>query len=120
LLYEGGKEFTFVIEEPVLRCRIGDNDVMAGQLRHLADALSLPSVSLGVIPAQARRRMWPLEGFLVFDDATGQVELLSARVTVTRPGEIDLYVRAFTEMGQMAVYGSHARELICAALASFG
>jgi hypothetical protein len=48
------------------------------------------------------------------------VELLSARVTMTQPGEIDLYVRAFTEMGQMAVYGRHARELICAALASFG
>ena len=41
-------------------------------------------------------------------------------MTVTRPGEIDLYVRAFTEMGQMAVYGSRARELICAALALFG
>jgi transcriptional regulator with XRE-family HTH domain len=120
LLYKGGKEFTFLIEEPVLRCRIGDNDVMAGQLRHLADALSLPSVSLGVIPARAHRRMWPLEGFLIFDDATVQVELLSARVTMTQPGEIDLYVRAFTEMGQMAVYGRHARELICAALASFG
>jgi len=48
------------------------------------------------------------------------VELLSARVTVTRPGEIDLYVRAFTEMGQMAVYGSHARQLISTAGAAFG
>ena len=73
-----------------------------------------------MIPAQARRRIWPLEGFLIFDDETVQVELLSARVTVTRPGEIDLYIRAFTEMRQMAVYGSHARELISAALASFG
>ena len=64
--------------------------------------------------------MWPLEGFLIFDDAAVQVELLSARVTVTRPGEIDLYVRAFTEMGQMAVYGSHARQLISTAGAAFG
>ena len=50
LLYENGKEFTFIIEEPVLRCRIGDDDVMASQLRHLADALPLPSVTLGGDP----------------------------------------------------------------------
>ena len=62
-------------------------------MRYLADALSLPSVSFGVIPARVRRRIWPLEGFLIFDDTAVQAELLSARVTVTRPGEIDLYVR---------------------------
>jgi hypothetical protein len=56
LLDEDGKSSPFVIEEPVLRFRIGDNGVMAGQLRHLADALSLPSVSVGVIPAQMREQ----------------------------------------------------------------
>ena len=40
--------------------------------------------------------MWTVEGFIVFDDARVDVELLSARVTVTTPTEIALYVHAFS------------------------
>jgi transcriptional regulator with XRE-family HTH domain len=119
VLYERGNEFTFLIEEPVLRCRIGDSGVMTAQLYHLAEIMSLPTVRVGVIPSTARRTVWPLEGFLIFDDTTVQVELLSAKVTVTQPREIDLYIRAFAQMQQMAVYGREARQLISTARAEF-
>jgi uncharacterized protein DUF5753 len=119
VLYERGNEFTFLIEEPVLRCRIGDSGVMTAQLYHLAEVMSLPTVRLGIIPAVARRTVWPLEGFLIFDGSTVQVELLSARVTVTQPREVDLYVRTFAQMQQMAVYGREARDLISVVRSEF-
>jgi transcriptional regulator with XRE-family HTH domain len=119
VLRDPGKQFTFVVEEPVLRYRIGSDNVMAAQLHHLISVAALPTVQFGVIPALSRRRVWPLEGFIIFDDETVQVELLSARVEVTRPQEIGLYLRAMKSMEQMAVYGREARELIGAALVWF-
>jgi uncharacterized protein YhbP (UPF0306 family) len=55
---------------------------MAGQLGHLLDAITLPSVTLGVIPFSADGRpMWTLETFIVFDDSRVHVELLTEAQT---------------------------------------
>jgi transcriptional regulator with XRE-family HTH domain len=117
LLHAAGHRFTLIIEESVLRYRLGDSETMAAQLGHLLGALALPSVSLGVIPFSARtRQMWTLEAFTVFDDARVHVELLSAQVTVTAPSEITLYARAFDKLADLAVYGPQARSLITAAI----
>jgi hypothetical protein len=112
-----GHQFAMVIEEAVLRYRVGGAEVMAGQLGHLLDTMTLPSVTLGVIPFSADGRpMWTLETFTVFDDSRVHVELLSAQVTVTAPGEITLYARAFDRLVGMAVYGPQARALIASAI----
>jgi hypothetical protein len=44
------------------------------------------------------------------------VELLSAKVTVTQPSEVALYVKAFAELSELAVYGPAARKLIMSAI----
>jgi len=44
------------------------------------------------------------------------VEAVSAGLTITQPREIALYVKAFTELSEAAVYGPGARSLIAAAL----
>jgi transcriptional regulator with XRE-family HTH domain len=117
VLYEGEHRLLTLIEESVLRYQIGDADTMAAQLGHLLAIAGLPSVSLGVIPFSAPiRRMWTLEAFNVFDESRVEVELLSAQVTVTAPGEVSLYVKAFTELSHMAVHGAAARSLITSAL----
>lgn len=115
----GGHRFAVLVEEAVLRYRVGGAETMAGQLRHLLEVMALPSVSLGVIPFEhGGRRMWTLEGFNIFDAEQVSVELLSASVTVTSPGEIDLYVKAFAELSAMAVFGASARDLIAGAIAA--
>jgi hypothetical protein len=90
---------------------------MAAQLGYLLEATELPSMSLGVIPFTAQRKLlWPLESFTVFDDERVHVELLSAQVTVTAPSEITLYVRAFEKLAELAVFRTQARALITAAV----
>lgn len=118
VIQEGDHRFATLIEENVLHHRVGDQDVMAGQLGNLLAAMSLPSMSLGIIPAAVAREggMWPLEQFTVFDDARIHVELLAAKVTVTAPGELDIYLRAFARMTELAVYGADARALIVKAI----
>ncbi|MEV5909333.1 DUF5753 domain-containing protein [Streptomyces chartreusis] len=118
VIHEGDHRFATLIEENVLHHRVGDQDVMAGQLGNLLAAMSLPSMSLGIIPAAASREavMWPLEQFTVFDDSRIHVELLAAKVTVTAPSELDLYLRAFARLTELAVYGADARALIVKAI----
>jgi transcriptional regulator with XRE-family HTH domain len=121
VLYEQDRRFEVVLEEAVLRYQVGDAEVMAGQLGHLLSVTSMPWVSVGVIPFTARERpMWTVEGFLMFDDARVDAELLSARVTVTQPREVAIYDRAFASLSAMAVHGQEARALITTAITALG
>ncbi|MBV6696627.1 helix-turn-helix transcriptional regulator [Kitasatospora aureofaciens] len=119
-LYEGGHRFVVVLEESVLRYRIGDATVMAGQLCHLLTVMPLPSLSLGVIPFADERAVWPLEAFYVFDAASCTVETLTAEISVTQPRELADYAKAFSELSQMAVHGEAARRLITDAVDALG
>jgi transcriptional regulator with XRE-family HTH domain len=117
LLGDDNHRFAFLIEESVLRYRVGGTEVMTAQLRCVLNAMELPSVALGVIPFSAPERpIWPLGQFTVFDDEHVLIELLSAKVTVTTPSEITLYVRAFEKLANLAVYGEQAHGLITAAI----
>ncbi|MFC8826668.1 helix-turn-helix domain-containing protein [Streptomyces sp. NPDC057137] len=118
VLHEGGHRFALLMEETVLRYRIGDAETMAGQLGYLLAVMALPNVSLGIIPFSAERRVWPLEAFYLFDDHQASVELLTAAVNVSAPSEITTYAKAFSQLAEMAVYGSDARALITEAINS--
>ncbi|MFI7439696.1 DUF5753 domain-containing protein [Nonomuraea indica] len=120
LLYEGDHRFAILMEESVLHDRVADDEVMAGQLGQLLEGMSLPSISLGIIPSGVPRKLWTMETFSIYDDKRVFVELLSAGVTVTQPREIALYVKGFTELASSAVYGNKARALITGALAALG
>lgn len=119
VLHQGDHRFAIILEESVLRYRIGGPEVMAGQLRHLLVTASLPSVSLGIIPmAVDRTRLWPVEGFFLFDEAEVNVELVSAHLSVKHSHEIDMYAQTFSGLSELAIYGPPARDLIGAAIES--
>jgi transcriptional regulator with XRE-family HTH domain len=121
MLRSGNHRFVLLVEESVLRYRLGGTEVMTAQLGYLVEAMELPWMSLGVIPfAACRQPVWPLESFTVFDDERVHVELLSAQVTVTTPSEITLYVRAFEKLAELAAYGTQAQALIMAAIDALG
>lgn len=120
VIREGNHRFALLVEETVLRYRIGDQATMAGQLGHLLSVMALPAVSFGVIPAAAQRTIWPQETFSIFDEDSVEVELLTARVMVTAPGELAQYEKAFGRLAELAVYGDRARKLITSALDSIG
>ncbi|WP_424212167.1 helix-turn-helix domain-containing protein [Streptomyces sp. BI20] len=119
VLHAPGRTFAMVIEEAALHCRVAGPEATAAQLGHLMAAAALPSVSLGIIPADLPQRIkTPTETFHMYDDGLVSVELVSARVRVTQPQEIALYEKAFAQFGRMAVYGARARALIVEALRS--
>lgn len=116
VLYSGNRRFVFVLEEQTLLTRVGDADVLLGQLDRVLAIMSLPRVSLGIIPATGERHALTQGSFWIFDDDRVQVEGVSAGIEVTQPREIEVYVRAFGLLQQSAVYGQAARELIRAAM----
>lgn len=120
VLHEGDRRFALLVEETVLRYRIGDDTIMAGQLGYLLAAMALPNVSLGIIPSTAPRHVWPLEAFYLFDNRQASVELLTAAVNVTAPSEVATYAKAFAELCKIAVHGARARALISEAISSLG
>ncbi|MCD0451340.1 helix-turn-helix transcriptional regulator [Actinocorallia sp. API 0066] len=110
-----GRTFAFVLEESTLRARYGDPAVMAEQLDRLIKASRLPNVSLGVIPANTERVIWPPESFWIYDDAQVSIESVTALITVTNPTEIAVYGRTFERLAQMTVVGNQAQALIASA-----
>ncbi|WP_372409173.1 helix-turn-helix domain-containing protein [Streptomyces luteireticuli] len=115
-LYQGNHRFVVLLEEWVLRSRIGYPETMIGQLRHLLTVMPLPSIALGVIPFTAQRLVWPLEAFYLFDNRRAVIETLTAEVNITQPRELADYQRAFAQLSRMTVHGDRARALIEAAL----
>ncbi|AZK94625.1 MULTISPECIES: helix-turn-helix domain-containing protein [Streptomyces] len=120
VLHEGNRRLALLLEETVLRYRIGNDATMVSQLGYLLAVMALPNVSLGVIPFTAQRRVWPLEAFYLFDNRQVSVELLTAAVNVSAPSEVATYAQAFSELSEIAVHGAAARALISEAINSIG
>jgi len=116
VIYQGGKRFVVVLEEQALRTWFGTAEVQAGQLGRLLEAMSIPTVSLGIIPMMTERGGVASTGFWIFDDSLVALETPTASIEVTRPQEVELYARMFEHLQGAAVYGAAARALIVRAL----
>jgi transcriptional regulator with XRE-family HTH domain len=115
ILYRGDHRFHFVITHQALLTTVGDSDVIIGQLDRLLAVMSLPRVTLGIIPTFAEYRV-PTNQFIMFDNRLVHVETVSAELAINQPREITLYGKAFEELTKQAVIGSAARTLITTAL----
>ncbi|MFJ5925891.1 helix-turn-helix domain-containing protein [Kitasatospora sp. NPDC092948] len=120
MLFSGRHRFGLLIEEWVLHAAVCGPETMAAQLGHLLDVSASPFVSVGVIPTGPGRPHLPVEDFYLFDEAEVAVELTSGYLRITQPREIADYVRTFADLASMAVHGTASRQLIAAAIASFG
>ncbi|MGW1189277.1 helix-turn-helix domain-containing protein [Streptomyces sp. NPDC002559] len=117
IIQRAGRHFPILIEESVLHRQIGGADVMTEQLGHLLQMASLPSVTLGIIPARSGG-MWPLETFTIFDTEQVTVELLTAAITITAPSEVAQYLVSHDEMSAAAMYGPGAMRLVAQAVSA--
>jgi transcriptional regulator with XRE-family HTH domain len=117
VLYTGDRRFVFILEEQTLHTHVGNTDVMLGQLDRVLAVMSLPRVSLGIIPANGERQCLAQGSFWIFDERAVQIETMSAGLEVTQPREIGVYLRAFKLLQASAVYGKPARDLTGRAIA---
>jgi transcriptional regulator with XRE-family HTH domain len=116
VIFEAGKRFVVVLEEQALRTWFGTAEVQAGQLGRLLEMMSVPTVSLGIVPLMTERTGVASAGFWIFDDSLVALETPTASIEVTRPQEVELYARMFEHLRGAAVFGAAARGLIIRAL----
>ena len=112
VLQRGGRRFVVLLEEQALRTWFGTAETQAGQLGRLLELMSLPNISLGIIPLMAERVAVGSAGFWIFDDDLVALETPTASIEVTQPQEIQLYARMFEVLKSAALYGKEARSLI--------
>jgi transcriptional regulator with XRE-family HTH domain len=119
ILREGDHRFAFLLAEQTLWTRVGSVETMLEQLDRVMAAMSLPNVSIGIIPAEAGLGAHTQTAFWVFDESLVKVETLTAALDITRAEEIRIYLTVFEQMGRAAVYGDAARALILRARDGF-
>jgi transcriptional regulator with XRE-family HTH domain len=122
ILYEPGRLFRIVILEAALGTRLVDVPTMAGQLSLLlATAVGgLPALDFRIVPASAQVPVFPLSGFVIFDDHLVSIETITGEQRVSDPEEVKAYQDAFGLLYEAGVGGRAAGDLIRAALASLG
>jgi hypothetical protein len=102
-LLQPGRQFGFLLEEPVLRFRPYGTAVQRDQLTHLLTAMRLPSVLFAVIPMNADRRACrPRESFDITDTSLVTIEMLTGFLSLTHPEEIRAYITAFEQLLSIA------------------
>ncbi len=93
--------------------------VQRAQLVHLLDMMTLPTVTVGIIPMAADRRGYrPRESFEITDTSLVTIEMLSGFLSLTHREEVSAYVQAWEELDSIAVHHGEARVLVRHALAA--
>ena len=115
-------ELSVVIDESVLMRKVGSQEVMAGQLRHLAEMARLPNVDLRILPLQGEAALmadsFVVLGFGPEHETSKLGDVVSAEGIETNlyiEGEADTYIfrlffRAFAE-ASLSPADSRARVL---------
>ena len=119
ILHEGERRFVFLLAEQVLYSQVPPAPAMVQQLDRMVDVMELPRVSLGIIPATSGMGAHTQSSFWIFDDTLVQVETLTAGLDISRPEEIELYLRTFDRMRRAAAFGRNAKALIAKARYEF-
>ncbi|MGY2059324.1 helix-turn-helix domain-containing protein [Nocardia gipuzkoensis] len=116
VLHEGTLQIYALVHEAALWTTLGNDAVMAAQLRHLLRA-AFGNVRLvfGVVPLGAPF-VYSTTSFDLWDGRAATVETISAELSIATPSELQLYEKAWDGLRANAVYGDAARARITAAL----
>ncbi|HEY2960057.1 MAG TPA: helix-turn-helix transcriptional regulator [Actinomycetota bacterium] len=110
LLYRAGAPALWaLLDEAVLRRPVGGPDVMAGQLRRLAEAAEGPNVTLQVVPFTAGEHAGMDGGFTIFafsrsaDADVVHLDISSGDLYLEKPEQIRRYNQVFDQLRAAAL-----------------
>ncbi|WP_228010898.1 helix-turn-helix domain-containing protein [Nonomuraea phyllanthi] len=112
VLFEAGREFSFVLTEGAVRTWPGSPALMVAQIDRLVQVSTLSHVRLGVVPWTVEAPAFPLHGFTVYDGGASVVESLTGDLTMTQVHEVAAHEETFELFGSAAVYGDELRDLL--------
>jgi hypothetical protein len=109
-------ELSVVIDQSVLLRKVGSREVMAVQLRHLAEMTQLPNVDVRVLPLESETSL-RADGFVVFGFGPPLGDVVSTEVAENSlyiEGETDTYIFRlfFDAFTRASLTPNDSRELI--------
>jgi len=117
-----------VLNESIIRRPVGGMQVMSAQLKRLIDVSALPNVALRIMPFSAGLHHGVMSGPFVMlrfplngdgkatEPPTVYVDSFTGALYLDKPGEIDRYKMAFTDIWETALNESASHELITEAV----
>ncbi|WP_405178959.1 helix-turn-helix transcriptional regulator [Nocardia sp. NBC_01377] len=108
-MYEGRRNYQFLITEAALRWRPCEWNSLAVQIDRIAHLATLDNVSIGLIPFGVRALTMTGHGFVLYDrerssDAT--VETVHAEMKIIDPDDVDTYENQWSLLTRMSISGA--------------
>jgi len=119
ILYDPARTFSFMISESALHYQAGPPVVMRAQAEKISSVVTLPNVSVTVLPFAASKSLIIQSSFAIYeipDEPMVLVELLAGEATFTAIPDVQLYRDAFAEISKAAVTGRKAAQLIASTM----
>ncbi|MER5813003.1 helix-turn-helix transcriptional regulator [Streptomyces sp. NPDC002033] len=110
VLYDGSKQFTFILTEQAVRWPLIPPAALAMQMDRLASLTRLSNVRIGVIPIGPGVMPGPLNVFTVYDDRIATVETSTGVMVFRDHRDVSAYLAEFATFQQHALFGEQARE----------
>ncbi|MGI5482595.1 helix-turn-helix domain-containing protein [Streptomyces lavendofoliae] len=97
-----------VIDEAVVRRRVGGRDTMRGQLQHLLDLIALPHITLQVLPFATGAHAAAVGSFVILGGPSPELDvvyadLLGGGLFMEKPKELERYKLAFDYLRAQAL-----------------
>jgi hypothetical protein len=109
VLCDEAKNFNFIVAEHVLRWRIVSDDLMAEQIDRIISLSRLANVDVRVVTTAARQNDIASHAFVIRDDRIVSVETVHAKMVVSDPRDVAVYVRKFERFAATALRGDGMR-----------
>ncbi len=113
-LFNGDRQFEFLIGEAALHWPASFPELLAAQLDRIVTLTPLRAVEIAVLPLGEPVDAVPWNNFVIYDghEPFVSVELVHRPETVTDSRQVDLYRRLYGQMWQRAATGVDAVALI--------
>ncbi|MFI5616846.1 helix-turn-helix domain-containing protein [Streptomyces sp. NPDC051567] len=114
-LYRPGHRLRLLMWEAALRTSVCPPAVLAAQLDRLSGVIGLDTVSLGIVPLDARVKIPPANSFSVLDGRLVVAEDWHAELWLDDAPTVATYQRVWRSLSESAVFGADAQRLITTA-----
>ena len=114
MIYDGSKQFEFLLAEPVLRWMLCPPHVQRGQLDRLQTVIGMPNIRFGIVPMGVPLATTPQNSFQMYDDVAIVETFLGE--TTHQDDEAAIYGRSMELLWREAATGEDARALVVRAV----
>lgn len=120
VLYGAGRQFHFLLTDGALARQVASAAVHREALDRLRSLARLDSVDLAVVRSETAPAYLPGHGFWVCDDTLVQIETLTGSVNLREPDDVQVYVKVFDSVAEIALTGTAADGAVAAVSARIG